>query len=252
MQKDWIADEELTTYPYFYSIKTMPNKPSKWISSLREEIRNKCGESWMVRGIGKGLVQKVQLTVRFEDGIRTSIVLGPKAKSDPDFVPWVGTSAGWILKVSKDISLIMKSQGKGLAEAYELVKQKKELELNGKPDWEELARKFKTHKTSNGNKGSRVWNRNYRTPIDRTLLILTSEPSVLNGYTVLKNLVELHGGEPGSTSRRLRIQYAAEFLRFAFQNGVNRSWLPPDNLNTFIGEKVAINQLRKTENRHSP
>ena len=104
----------------------MPDKPSKWIPSLREDIRQECGEGWMVRGIGKGLVQKVQLTVRCEDGKRTRIVLGPKAKSDPDFVPWVGTSAGWILKTSIAISLIMKSQEKGLAEAYEQVQQKSE------------------------------------------------------------------------------------------------------------------------------
>ena len=219
----------------------MPNKPSKWITSLREEIRQECGKGWMVRGIGKGLIQKVQLTVRFEDGNRTSIVLGPKAKNDPDFVPWVGTSAEWILKISTDISQIMKSQGKGLAEAYELVKQKNESGLNGSLDWEQLARKFKSHKTSNGKKGSRVWNRNYRTPIDRTLLILTDESSVSNGYTVLKLLVERYGGEPGSASRRLRIQYAAEFLRFAFKNGANRSWLPPEDLTTFIGKKATIN-----------
>ena len=227
----------------------MPDKPSKWINSLREEIRKECGEGWMVRGIGNGLVQKVQLTVRFENGNRTSIVLGPKAKSDPDFVPWVGTSAGWILKISTDISLIMKSQGKGLTEAYEIVNQKKESGLNGKLDWEQLAKKFKAHKTSNGKKGSRVWNRNYRTPIDRTLLILTSEPSVSSGYTVLRTLVKRHGGEPGSASRRLRVQYAAEFLRFAFKNGANRSWLPPDDLSSFIGEKAAINQLNETRKR---
>ena len=59
----------------------MPYKPSKWITSLREEIRLECGEGWMVRGIGKGLVQKVKLTVRFEDGKRTSIVLGPSGVS---------------------------------------------------------------------------------------------------------------------------------------------------------------------------
>ena len=141
----------------------------------------------------------------------------------------------------------MKSQGKGWAEAYELVKQKNESGLNGALDWEQLARKFKSHKTSNGKKGSRVWNRNYRTPIDRTLVILTSESSVSNGYKVLKILVERHGGEPGSASRRFRIQYAAEFLRFAFKNGANRSWLPPKDLTTFIGEKPSINKL--TENR---
>ncbi len=230
----------------------MPDKPSKWITSLREEIRQECGKGWMVRGIGKGLVQKVQLTVRFEDGNRTSIVLGPKAKSDPDFVPWVGTSAGWILKVSTDISLIMKSQGKGLAEAYELVKKKNESGLNGGLDWEQLARKFKSHKISNGKKGSRVWNRNYRTPIARTLLILTGETSISSGYSVLKTLIERHGGEPGSASRRLRIQYAAEFLRFAFKNGANRSWLPPEDLNTFVGEKATMDQLSEDRNKSEP
>ena len=227
----------------------MSDKPSKWIASLREEIRDECGEGWMVRGIGKGLVQKVQLTVRFEDGNRTSIVLGPKAKSDPDFVPWVGTSAGWILKICTDISLIMKSEGKNLADSYELVKQKNESGLNCGLDWDQLARKFKSHKISNGNKGARVWNRNYRTPIDRTVLIITGEPPVSSGFTVLKTLVERHGGEPGSASRRLRIQYAAEFLRFAFKNGANRSWLPPEDLTKFIGEKATINQPRENGNK---
>ncbi len=230
----------------------MADKTSKWITSLREEIRRECGERWMVRGIGKGHVQKVQLTVRLEDGNRTSIVLGPKAKSDPDFVPWVGTSAEWILKISTDISLIMKSQGKGLTEAYELVKKKNASRFNSAFDWEQLAREFKIHKTSKGKKGARVWNRNYRTPIDRTLVILTSEPSISNGYKVLKTLVERYGGQPGSASRRLRIQYAAEFLRFAFKNGANRSWLPPEDLSTFLGEKVTINQLRETGNTESP
>ena len=219
-------------------MKSMPDQPSKWITSLRKQIREECGEGWMVRGIGNGLVQKVQLTVRFEDGNRASIVLGPKAKQDPDFVPWVGTSAGWILQMAKDISLTMKSEAKDLAAAYELVKQRKDSHLHKSLDWEELAKKFKTYKTSNSNKGSRVWNRNYRTPIDRTLRILNSDPYVSNGYTVLKALVRLHGGEPGSASRRFRIQYAAEFLRFAFKNGANRSWLPPEDLSTFIGKKA--------------
>ncbi len=230
----------------------MPDKPTKWIASLREEIRKECGEGWMVRGIGKGLVQKVQLTVRFEDGNRTSIVLGPKAKNDPDFVPWIGASAGWILKISSEISLIMKSQGKGLAEAYELVKKKNESELNGAHYWEQLARRFKSHKISNGKKGSRVWNRNYRTPIARTLLILSRETSLSSGYSVLKTLVEQYGGEPGSASRRLRVQYAAEFLRFAFKNGAKRSWLPPEDLKTFIGEKATTDQLSENENKSEP
>ncbi len=230
----------------------MPDKPSKWITSLREDIRQECGEGWMVRGIGKGLVQKVQLTIRLENGKRSSIILGPKAKSDPDFVPWVGTSAKWILKVTKDIALIMKSQKKDLAEAYELLKQKNGSGLNSALDWEQLARKFKSHKTSTGKKGSRVWNRNYRTPIDRTLVILTSESSVSNGYKVLKILVERHGGEPGSASRRFRIQYAAEFLRFAFKNGANRSWLPPEDLTTFIGEKPKMNQLNGDRAKTEP
>ena len=119
-------------------------------------------------------------------------------------------------------------------------------------DWEQLARKFKSHKTSTGKKGSRVWNRNYRTPINHTLVILTSESSVSNGYKVLEILVERHGGEPGSASRRFRIQYAAEFLRFAFKNGANRSWRPPEDLTTFIGEKPNMNLLKGDRAKTEP
>ena len=222
----------------------LDKQPAQWITSLREDIRKESGDGWMVRGIGNGHVQKVQLTVRHEDGSRESIILGPKAKSDPDFVPWVGTSAGWILSVSTEISLIMQSKGKTLTEAYELVRQKKKSDLYGKLDWEKLSSKFKIHKTSNGKKGIRVWNRNYRTTIDRTLAIITSQPQTSNGYTVLKEIIERHGGEPGSASRRLRIQYAAEFLRFAFKNGANKSCLPPEDLSYFIGEKTSINKQK--------
>ena len=103
----------------------MPNKPNKWVDSLREKIRSECGEGWMVRGIGNGLIQKVQLTVRFADGTRASTVLGPNSKQDPDFIPWVASSANWILKIATDISMTMKSQEKSLDEAYEQVKQNK-------------------------------------------------------------------------------------------------------------------------------
>ena len=218
----------------------MVDNSAKWITSLREDIRKQCGEGWMVRGIGNGHVQKVQLTVRYEDGARDSIILGPTAKSDPDFVPWVGSSSGWILNISSDISLTMKSQGKSLKEAYDLVDQKKKSDFYGKLDWEKISVKFKTHKTSNSKKGLRVWNRNYRTTIARTLIILTGQPQESNGYTVLKTLVERHGGEPGSASRRLRIQYATEFLRFAFKNGANKSCLPPEDISFFVGEKTSI------------
>ncbi len=223
----------------------MADKSAKWITALRDGVRRDCGDGWMVRGVGDGLVQRVQLTVRFDDGTRTSIILGAKAKNDPDFIPWAATSAGWIVNMSSEILQVMKEQGKGLAEAYEIVKQRKESGSGSELDWERLLRKFKSHKTNNSMKGARVWNRNYRTPIARTVLILTSNPGPTNGYTLLKTLVELHGGEPGSTSRRLRIQYAAEFLRFAFKNGANRRWLPPEDLKKFIGEKSADLHLGK-------
>ena len=218
---------------------------SKWVSVLRADIRKQCGEGWMVRGVGNGLVQKVQLTVRFEDGDRNSIILGPKAKSDPDFVPWVGTSAEWILTIATEICISMKSTGKGLAEAYELVRKNKCSGVNAKLDWEQLVRKFKSHKTNSGKRGSRIWHRNYRTTIARSLLILTNEPEISNGYMVLKKLVERHGGDAGSASRRLRVKYAAEFLRFAFKNGANRSWLPPEDLNNLIGEKADNHKLNE-------
>ena len=55
---------------------------------------------------------------------------------------------------------------------------------------------------------------------------------------LLKRLVDNYGGEPGSTSRRFRIQYAAEFLRFAFKQGADKRWMPPNDLTEFIGGKT--------------
>ena len=223
----------------------MTNKPNKWVNSLREKIRVECGEGWMVRGIGNGLIQKVQLTVRFEDGTRASILLGPKSKQDPDFVPWVGSSANWILRIARDISITMKSQGKELDEAYEQVKQNEKTRVKESLDWEQMVKRFKSHKRNASEKGPHIWNKNYRTPIDRTLQVLKNEPEATNGCMVLKTLVELHGGATGSASRRLRVHYAAEFLRFAFKNGANKSWLPPRDLSTFIGEKIGTSSLEE-------
>ena len=215
----------------------MIDKPSKWITTLRKDIQSECGQGWMVRGIGKGHVQKVQLTFRYENNKRESIILGPKAKSDPDFVPWVGTSSGWILSICKEIALNMKVEDSNLKKAYEYVSNKRDSESNKKFTWEELAEKFKHKKTNNSIRGKRVWNRNYRTPIARILLLLSENNENVSGHSVLKKLAERYGGEPGSASRRLRIKYAAEFLRFSFQNGASRSYLPPEDLDNLIGQK---------------
>ena len=216
----------------------MVQESAKWIKTLRERVRHECGNGWMVRGVGSGLIQRVQLIVRFEDGTRSRIVLGPTSKTDPDFVPWIGSSSGWILNMAKEISLIMRTQGKGLEQAYALVKQDKDFDFDSHLDWDKLATRFKAYKIQGGSRSARVWNRNYRTTITRILLILKAEPKPTSGYILLKTLVDLYGGEPGSASRRLRIKYSAEFLRFAFENGVKRSWLPPEDLAVFIGQKT--------------
>ena len=41
----------------------MADKSAKWITALRDGIRRQCGDGWMVRGVGDGLLQRVQLKV---------------------------------------------------------------------------------------------------------------------------------------------------------------------------------------------
>ena len=207
--------------------KTTKTKCPAWVSSGRTALRGQCGEGWSVRDI-RG---RVQLSVRFDDGARSTTVLD---------LPWAGTSQARLLVIAAAAKPLV-LDGKSLGEAVEVLTTGEASNLaSGGTNWAKVAEKFCIRKVASGEVSERTWRRNYRAPIEKALAVLTCKPAPTSGRGVLQKLVELHGGEPGSTGRRLRIQYVAQMLRYAVDDeGAETRWLPPTNLGPFIGVKQA-------------
>jgi integrase len=208
--------------------KITKTKSPNWISSMRTALRGQCGEGWSVRDI-RG---RIQLSVRFDDGARSTTVLD---------LPWAGTSQAPLLVIAAAAKPLV-LDGKSLGEAVEVLVTGEASNIGkGPTKWAKVAEKFHAFKVSSGQLASeRSWHRNYRAPIERALAVLAGKPTPTSGRGLLQKLVELHGGEPGSTGRRLRIQYVAQMLRYAVDDeGAEARWLPPTNLVPFIGVKPA-------------
>ena len=58
-----------------------PAKTPAWVKGMRQVLTGLVGEGWIVRDIHG----RIQLTVRFDDGQRSSVVLD---------LPWPGTVSG--------------------------------------------------------------------------------------------------------------------------------------------------------------
>jgi integrase len=207
--------------------KTTKTKGPDWVASVRTALRGQCGEGWSVRDI-RG---RIQLSVRFDDGMRSTTVLD---------LPWAGTSQARLLVIAAAAKPLV-LDGKSLGEAVAVLTTGEASGLaSGGTNWAKVAEKFRTRKVASGEVSERTWHRNYRAPIERALAVLASKPAPTSGRGVLQKLVELHGGEPGSTGRRLRIQYVAQLLRYAVdEEGAEPRWRPPTDLGPLIGVKQA-------------
>ena len=65
------------------------------------------------------------------------------------------------------------------------------------------------------------------------------------GKQVLQALVTKYGGTPGSRGRQIRLQHAAQLLRFAVDEcGAEQRWLPPANISELVGAKPAAHASR--------
>jgi len=194
---------------------------------MRTALRGQNGEGWSVRDI-RG---RIQLSVRFDDGVRSTTVLD---------LPWAGTSQARLLVIAAAAKPLV-VDGKSLGEAVEVLVTGEASNLcNAGTNWAKVAEKFRKRKIAGGEVSERTWHRNYRAPIEKALAVLTAKPAPISGHGVLQKLVEIYGGEPGSTGRRLRIQYVAQMLRYAVEDeGAEARWLPPNDLGALIGVKQA-------------
>ena len=110
-------------------------------------------------------------------------------------------------------------------------------------NWGEVLRKFRAHKVDSGKVKERTWLKEYE-PRLRWFIDQLNGPAGANNGTKALEAMRVgrngQGDEPGSRGRKLRIQYAAQMLKFAVvELGIDERWMPPDaaKLAELVGEK---------------
>ena len=96
----------------------MSGHSTRWIETLRNAIKQEHGFGWNVREISG----KVQLTRRYEDQTRSSVVLD---------IRWNSEAITPVLALLQEIRERMEQQGLGLSEAYQLVSPQQEARSKG-------------------------------------------------------------------------------------------------------------------------
>lgn len=128
----------------------------------------------------------------------------------------------------------------GLKEAYEYARKPKEDPRKG-IDWDLLIARFKKFKIQEtGDVKSSTFDGSYQPVMIQIRKVTAAKPYPRDSKTLLSALRDEFGGQPGSRSRQLRIQYTCQLLRFAVKElGVSDRWSPPDDLLPYIGKPAA-------------
>lgn len=196
-------------------------KADSWIQSMRAVLRG-VGRGWTARDM-RG---RVQISIRYADGQRTTVVTE---------IPWAKAGSTDVVALAQSLKSTMDAAGIGVHEAYALLNSNAEVSDGGQLDWEAVAEKFRIYKVNSGAITERTWHKVYRAPVKLAVDAMQAKPRPTTGKALLEQLAT---GTPGSTGRRLRIQYVAQMLRFAVdQLGADRRWLPPAQLRDLIGTK---------------
>jgi integrase len=200
-----------------------------WVRDLRSIVKRENGFGWnLVEQSGKP-----KLTRRYSDGVCSSVMLP---------LPWAPSSATAILSQVQTIRSHMEEAGLGLSEAAALVHGSADAPSGASRaiNWPQLVMAFQKHKTSDtGALKESTWTSMYAPVMRQVLDVLSQRPFPRDGQAVLARLRDVYGGAPGSTGRRLRIQYAAQLLTYAVnQAGADKRWGPPQDLSAFVGKRL--------------
>ena len=100
-------------------------------------------------------------------------------------------------------------------------------------NWSEVLDRFRSHKIVEGALKESTWRKEYE-PRLQWLVEQLNTPSGPNDGTKALEAMRVgrdgQGGEPGTRGRKLRVQYAAQMLRFAVdQVGLDQRWQPPSD-----------------------
>lgn len=202
------------------------SQPS-WVSTLRASLKQEHGFGWGVRE-KQG---KVQLTRRFEDGTRSSVTLS---------VSWDSRCLSEVMGLVSEIRQRMETQQMGLGEAYKLIHSPNS---NSRRllNWPEAVERFYEHKVKiSGETTDETFRRMYRPVLGDVLEIMEGKPNPRSGHELLTALCQRDGNKPGTRWRQIRLQNAAQFLKFATKNlGAPERWLPPADMSQLIGKRDA-------------
>jgi integrase len=138
----------------------------------------------------------------------------------------------------QEIRTRMESQGLGLREAADLL-QAPAAAVTGAIDWPDLVERFRKHKVEDtGDVAAATFEAVYRPVMVQINTTMVTKPIPRDGRALLAALRDRYGGEPGSRGRQIRIQHAAQLLRYAVKElGHPDRWLPPDDLVAFVGKR---------------
>ena len=189
----------------------IPRKPT-WESALRDVIKTQHGFGWSIRE-HRG---KVQLTRRYEDGIRASVSL--------DLI-WDASSQTDVVNLLGEIRPRMEVQWLGLAEAYALIRNAPTVE-SGRLDWAQVVAQFMASRE--GRRATTL--RDLRTRMDRTLKVLRSKPCPKDGRGLMRDYAAQFFNDcpVGGVGRKRQLLDVAALLRFAVTRaGAADRWMPP-------------------------
>lgn len=203
----------------------------RWASDLRAQLKREHGFGWTVREI-RGAVQ---LTRRWEDNSRSSVVLP---------IAWNAACGRAVLNAVAEIRARMESHNLSLKEAQELLQggdaepQRPEGALN----WRAIADAFLASRSDR----RPTTQRDLRNRVERALSSLASNPKPKNGPELMRRYAAQHFANcpPGGQGRKRQLLDVAALLRFAVERqGAPLRWNP------LQGE--ALEELIGTADRHS-
>ena len=113
-----------------------------------------------------------------------------------------------------------------------------------KTNWLRVVDHYHQFKTENGMIKESTWAKEYVPRLSWLVETVSKPDAPSNGKTLLEAMRWGSNGvgDPGSISRKRRIQYCADFLRYAVDEcGVDQRWAPPrpSVIKTIIGSKAA-------------
>jgi integrase len=201
-----------------------------WEARLREAVRAQHPFGYSIREM-KG---KVSIQRYWQDtGKRESASLP---------LEWHPTSQRELLNALHGINAAL-GRGLSLKEAVKLT-----FDVSAGPsvrvNWTEVLGRFRTHKLETGAVKESTWLKEYEPRLRWLVDCLNGPAGANNGESALKAVRvgrNGQGGELGSRGRKLRIQYAAQLLRFAVEKvGLDQRWLPPDEavMRELIGQPL--------------